>query len=146
MNTRSVFSAIDLVPSLLKIAGVAKPADVEFDGVPLPDVLLGESEASRDRPLFYRRPPDRDGIFGVQGLPDLAMRDGRWKLLCEYDGTAPQLYDLETDRAETTNVAAQHPEIVQRLTAPLLAWHRSLPPDHGATFPATMKAGAAKKN
>jgi len=64
-------------------------------------------------------------------LPDLAIRDGNWKLLCAYDGTGPQLYDLATDRAETTNVAARHPDRVQQLTARVLAWHRSLPPDAG---------------
>jgi uncharacterized sulfatase len=106
---------------------------VEFDGQALPDVLLGKSKASRGRPLFFRRPPDRDTFYGVDDLPDLAVRDGRWKLLCEYDGSDPQLYDLDTDRGETNNLAARRPELVKRLTTLLLAWHESMPPDKGAT-------------
>lgn len=133
-NARSVFSAVDLVPSLLQITHTPKPAGVEFDGVPLPGVLLGKSEASRERPLFFRRPPDRDGIFGMTDLPDLAVRDGKWKLLCEYDGADPQLYDLDTDRGEARNLASEHPDVVKRLTKAVLAWHRSMPPDNGATY------------
>ncbi len=134
VNSSSVIAAIDLPPSLLAIADVPVPAAVDFDGQPLPDVLLGRSEASRGRPLFFRRPPDRDSFYGIDNLPDLAVRDGRWKLLCEYDGGGPELYDLAEDRSETTSVAEQHPEIVERLTAAVLAWHASLPPDNGATY------------
>jgi hypothetical protein len=31
-------------------------------------------------------------------------------------------------------VAGDHPDVVQRLTAALVAWHRSLPPDNGPDF------------
>ena len=64
-------------------------------------------------------------------LPDLAVRDGKWKLLCEYDGTMPQLFDLVDDRAETNNLVNQQPDVVARLTDSVLAWHQSIPPDNG---------------
>jgi uncharacterized sulfatase len=133
VNKQSFFAAIDLVPSLLAITG-ASPPESQFDGVPIPGVLLGKSTKSRGKPLFFRRPPDRDSFYGVDDLPDLAVRDGRWKLLCEYDGSQPELYDLAVDRAEDDNVAAEQPAVVRRLTAELLAWHRSMPPDKGATY------------
>ncbi|MBL9211231.1 MAG: hypothetical protein JNL92_12250, partial [Opitutaceae bacterium] len=84
-------------------------------------------------PLHWRRPPDRKSWpqYNVPVQPDLAVRDGDWKLLCEYDGSKPELYDLARDRGETTNLAAQQPEVVRRLTAAALAWHRSMPPDNG---------------
>ena len=94
------------------------------------------AQASRAAPLYFRRPPDRPRAEGMPNLPALAAREGRWKLLCEYDGSQPQLYDLDADRGETNNVAADHPELVQRLTAAVLAWHRSLPPDNGPAFDA----------
>ncbi len=134
VNRTSFFSAIDLVPTLLRVAGVEAPAGTEFDGQALSDVLLGKSETSRSEPLFFRRPPDRDAFYGVDDLPDLAVRDGRWKLLCEYDGADPQLYDLNVDRGETTNLAADRPELVKRLTAAVVAWHKSMPPDNGAIY------------
>jgi len=131
VNQRSFLAAIDLVPSLLSIAGTPPPTEVQFDGVPMSDALLGKSSESRGRPLFFRRPPDRDSFYGVEDLPDLAVRDDNWKLLCEYDGSQAELYDLAVDRAEKIDVAAEHPVVVRRLTAELLAWHKSMPRDNG---------------
>jgi uncharacterized sulfatase len=79
---------------------------------------------------------------GVANLPDLAVREGRWKLLCEYDGSRAELYDLIADPAEKNNVAAAHAAEVRRLTAALLGWHRSMPPDNG---PAYRPAAGKKK-
>ena len=134
VNQGSVLAAMDLVPTLLTIAGATPPEDANFDGQALPDILLGKSEASRTGLLFFRRPPDRPGAKGEGNLPDLAVRDGSWKLLCEYDGSTPQLYDLAQDRGETHNVAADHPELVARLTKAAVQWHQSLPPDRGPEF------------
>lgn len=139
-NDTSVFAAFDLAPSLLAIAGVAAPAEVKFDGENLAPVLLGKSEASRSAPLFWRRPPDRKMAYGAGPLPDLSVRDGGWKLLCEYDGTKPQLHDLAADPGETTNLAAQHPDTVARLTKAVLAWNQTMPQDHGAMLGSTKKS------
>jgi uncharacterized sulfatase len=134
VNTESVLAAFDLPPTLLSIAGVKTPAAVSFDGEALPEVLLGRSKASHSTPLFYRRPPDRGAAANGQDLPDLAVRQGRWELLCEYDGSAPQLYELATDRSERKNLAAEHQDVVSRLTAAVVAWHKALPADNGATY------------
>ena len=131
-NDTSVFAAFDLAPSLLAIAGVSQPADVTFDGENLAPVLLGKSAASRTAPLFWRRPPDRKTAYGSGPLPDLAVRDGDWKLLCDYEGAKPELYNLATDPAEATNLTAQQPDVVARLTKSALVWNRSLPQDNGA--------------
>ena len=139
VNRTSFFSALDLVPSLLDIAKVRPPEAVQFDGEVLSDVLLGKSEGSRQQPLFFRRPPDRDAFYGDDDLPDLAVRDGNWKLLCEYDGSDAELYDLAKDRGETNDLASAHPEIVSRLKSQLLDWHGSMPSDNGATFRANRK-------
>lgn len=133
-NRESVFAAIDLVPTLLELTGTHSPEGVEFDGESLPGVLLGTSNASRTAPIFFRRPPDRDAFYGEEDLPDLAMRDGPWKFLCEYDGSDPQLYNLQNDPGERTNLAAEYPDVVDTMSKSLIAWHESMPPDNGATF------------
>ena len=73
VNLKSVFSAVDLVPTLLDLAGVPHPKGVQYDGESLPG---RKSEDSRKQPLFFRRPPDRDSFYGVKDLPDLAVRSG----------------------------------------------------------------------
>ncbi len=130
VDTDSVFSAIDLAPSLLTLTGTPHPEGVDYDGESLVGTLLGKG-GSRKQPIFFRRPPDRNAFYGDEQLPDLAMRHGNWKLLCEFDGSQPQLYDLQADRGEKQNLAEQHPELVAELTKSLLGWHHSMPPDNG---------------
>lgn len=143
-NENSVFAAFDLVPSLLALTQSKGPAGIKFDGEDISATLVGRAVASRAAPIYWRRPPDRKN--SPPGLPepqpDLAVRDGAWKLLCDYDGSKPELYDLSKDRAESTTLADQHPDIVKRLTAAAVAWHRSMPADNG---PALGKALARRK-
>ena len=140
MNTKSIFAAFDLAPSLLSIAGI-EAKDIAFDGENIAPALLGKNEVSRTAPIFWRRPPDRKTVSDKlkERLPDLAMREGHWKLLCEYDGSQPQLYDLANDRGETTNLAAQHADLVERMSKTLLAWHASMPADNGLALGAMPK-------
>jgi uncharacterized sulfatase len=145
-NETSVFAAFDLVPSLLHFARAHTPASVRFDGENILDTLLGRSTASRQAPLFWRRPPDRKfSPYGLPPQPDLAMREGDWKLLCDYDGSNAELYDLAQDRGESTNRATQNPDLVRRLITRVLAWHHSLPPDNGPAL-ATTPPPAGKNN
>ena len=139
-NETSVLSSIDLAPSLLKIADVPPPADIAFDGLEMSETLLGKSNSSRTQPLYWRRPPDRPGR-PKERLPDLAVRDGAWKLLVEYDGSNPRLFDIVNDPAETNDLAAEEPQVTQRLQQAVLAWNARLPQDAGQTQTASLPAG-----
>jgi uncharacterized sulfatase len=78
-------------------------------------------------------------------LPDLAVREGDWKLLCEYDGSKPQLYHLRQDPGESRNLAEAEPERVARLTRLLLEWHQALPADKGPELGGAAPARKKKK-
>ena len=131
VNHKSVFSAIDLIPSLLDLTSVDPPAGAEFDGEDLAPVLIGQSDESRKKPLFFRRPPEHDKNFQFKNLPDLAVRRGEWKLLCDFDGSHKKLYNVESDPGESTNVATGHPEITKRLVKAVLQWNSEMPADAG---------------
>lgn len=130
-NTSSVFSAIDLTPSLLRLAKAEAPEGTLYDGEDVLETLLGRSIAGRKAEIYFRRPPDRKNFYGFDQLPDLAVRQGPWKLLCDYDGSRTQLYNLESDPGEENNLAADEPELVSSLTAKLMEWNQSMPQDNG---------------
>ena len=69
-------------------------------------------------------------------LPDLAIRNGPWKLLCDYDGSRPFLYNIFKDHGEKQNLALDplQAENVKTLTQQVVDWHLSMPPDNGSNF------------
>jgi uncharacterized sulfatase len=136
----SVLSGLDFAPSIRALAGL--PA-ASTDGQDASAALLGQRPLDhRAAPLTWRRPPDRPGPK-QDPFPDLAMRDGNWKFLCMADGSAPQLYDLSADPAESHNLADEHPDRVTQMKADLLNWNASMPKDH--PDPPRNPPGAASK-
>jgi len=133
VDSETVFSAIDLVPTLLE--PLARELIERF-------ASSGEADLVRDltRPFPFAvirsllGLPEGDEADGDNDLPDLAIREGIWKLLCEYDGSEPELYDISRDRGEQESLANKHPEIVARMAKKLIAWHQSMPPDNGAAY------------
>ena len=108
----AIFATIDFMPTFANLAGYKVPDDRLIDGVDQTDLLLGKSEKGA-----------RDSFFYVN-----AMRKGKWKYLkarhCMYGysrdrerAEVEELYDLEADLGETTNLAEKHPEKVAELKA-----------------------------
>ncbi|MEZ5039962.1 MAG: sulfatase-like hydrolase/transferase [Saprospiraceae bacterium] len=126
-NKESIFSAIDVKPSLMQFAGIDDSENSLCDGENLIETMLGQTMASRKAPVFYTRPPDRKNYYGFDNLPDLAMRNGNWKLLCDYDGSRPELYNIVDDPGESYNLANERKEIVEEMTKQLVAWYQSMP-------------------
>ncbi|MHC4878642.1 MAG: sulfatase-like hydrolase/transferase [Planctomycetota bacterium] len=129
-NEELIFCALDVNRSLYEIAGVDVPENSNLDGEDLADSLLGKAKGRREAPIFWRRPPDRPGTK-QEPNPDLAVRDGKWKLLINYDGSRSQLYDLDADISESRNLASEHPQVVARLKKAVFDWNAELPVDAG---------------
>lgn len=133
VDDAAIFSSIDLNRTFYALTGTALPEGQELDGEDVGDVLLGKGGKGRAAPVFFRRPPDRPGFqkWGDEDNPDLAVRDGKWKFLINYDGSEPQLYDLEEDVGETRNLAAAHPDLVEDLKSAVFEWNATMPKDAG---------------
>ena len=130
VNRATVMSNVDMLPTLCAIAGAKVQTEAHSDGENLSAAVLGQSAPERTRPLFWEygwndkfaKPrAKRDQS------PSLAVRDGKWKLLINADGSGAELYDISADEKETHNLAAQEPEVAKRLTALVLQWRKSLP-------------------
>jgi len=111
-------TTMDLLPTLAHLAGGAPPEDRTIDGHDIRPLLFGEPRAKSPYEAFF--------YYDVDQLQ--AVRAGRWKLYLplakkrgrgrKVPATGPGLlFDLVADVAETRNVAADHPDVVARLTA-----------------------------
>lgn len=98
----------DIMPTLADVSGTQAPAGI--DGISLLPSLLGEANQATHEYLYWEFP-----AYGGQQV----VRKGNWKAvrqnMLREDNPDPlriELYNLETDVGETTDVSADHPEIV----------------------------------
>ncbi len=109
----------DIFPTLAEIADVPVSAmGSPLDGISLLPLIAGKS-AQRSQPLHFRH----------HGLGAIIDSDGQYKLLTQtLDAKKPrfELYDLNSDHRETTDIAESHPEIVARLKTDFLNWNSTV--------------------
>jgi arylsulfatase A-like enzyme len=128
IESDAVWTAVDLLPTMCKLAGVTVPADLQPDGEDVSDILTGASRP-RTKPIMW------EWRFNVNGWswykpPMLAMRDGDWKLLMNPDRSRVELYNIPVDPMEVNNQVLRYPDMVDRLAAQLLSWQQTLPPGY----------------
>ncbi len=107
-------TAMDLAPTFVRLAGGQIPEDHKIDGYDIQTLFWHPLTAVTPYEAFY--------YYSRDGKPE-AVRSGRWKLHIEKSrgwdktqGPFPvSLYDLERDIGETTNLADENPQIVERL-------------------------------
>lgn len=132
VNDSTVVSALDLFPSLCKLAGVSIPADIagEFDGEDMSQTLLGTA-ATRQKTLFweYGRNKTSYGYPGnvIDRSPNVAVRKGDIKVLVNADGSDREIYNLRTNAKESTGALLNDTKETDELTSAALQWRHSLP-------------------
>ena len=138
VNTTSVVGAVDFFPTLCALAGVPAPKAVKFDGEDLSAVWKG-GQRSRTTTLLweYGRKPAADGPGKIRAFPyptepdatspNVAIRQGDWKLLVNAGGTGTELYNLAADPNETNNLATTESALAKKLKRAALDWRHSLP-------------------
>jgi hypothetical protein len=107
----------DFYPTLLNGLGIGLPENHEIDGVDLAPALKGGM--LNPRPIFSYF-PHVSPMVPDWLPPSIAVRSGDWKLIRvfyygENGAHDYKLYNLKNDLGEQHNVAASHPETVQRL-------------------------------
>lgn len=102
-----IATAMDLFPTLAALAGGSVPTDRTIDGKDIQKLWLTEGEDSPHDAFYY---------YWMNNLE--AVRSGRWKLhFSKKKETIRELYDLDADIGETTNLYEQHPDVVEKLEA-----------------------------
>ena len=121
-TTKEAICFSDMMATFAHLAGATPPANAGEDSFDLTPLLLGEKRSA----------PMRDSLVSESSAGVLAIRQGPWKLIPQLGsggftkpakikpapgGPAGQLYNLADDPGEQRNLYAEHPEMVQRLTA-----------------------------
>lgn len=127
VNTNTVMSVVDFTSTVASLTGTPLSKQYQSDGEDKSAVLTGKKQLSgKDVYWYYNNEPVPGK--GENVSPLLALRSGKWKLLMNPDGSAQQLYNMETDYKETTNLINQEKSIGKRLAAKLQKWHSSYLP------------------
>ncbi len=129
VDDKTMIHAADVLPTLAAIGNGKLPDDYHSDGENFAQALLG-NPTTRSKPLFWEYGRNATSFKYPEGndrSPNMAMRDGSWKLLINADGTQPELYDLMTDPNETKNLMEAQPERATKMKAAALSWRESLP-------------------
>jgi arylsulfatase A len=143
--SETAVSGIDLLPTLVELAGVTSPGDLAVDGTSFVPTLVGD-EMDRAIPLFWHD-------YKAWGGPRVVLREGRFKLAGYWDGpeivrtdsstmrpgdlelirTAKlihfELYDLEADPGERHDVSADYPDVFERLKVEMLEIYAEIQAD-----------------
>jgi arylsulfatase A-like enzyme len=102
-----LFYQPDVLPTLAELTGAKPPANI--DGLSFLPELIGPEAAGRKQQkhkfLYWE--------YGSQ----VAVRMNNFKAIRQKKNAPWQLYDLNTDVSETTDIAAKHPKILARMQA-----------------------------
>lgn len=118
-------NSVDLYPTVLELAGAAKP-DQPLDGRSYLSDLFGDGPSQRS-PLYWHFP----GYLGANNnqwrtTPCGVIRDGDWKLIEYFEDGRLELYNLADDLGETKNLADSEPERATEMRKQLVAWRESV--------------------
>jgi uncharacterized sulfatase len=129
--SREPVISMDVMATALAAAGANMPAGYELDGRSLLPVLRGEQKKPLHDGLFWAGQLAQKWVKNDRGAgdeltapPAWAARKGRWLLRYWSHLQRHELYDLETDRGQRHDVAAQNPKIAVDVKAAYAQWFR----------------------
>jgi len=131
MDESSVITGVDWLPTVLSLASIPMPSmSISADGEDRSPAFM--KPTARTRPIFWERRRDINTIAtSAAKIYDhsrpLVMREGDWKLMMNYNGSSPHLYNIPNDPEERVNLQAKEKAIRDSMKADLKAWKASLP-------------------
>jgi arylsulfatase A-like enzyme len=104
-------TSLEVVPTILQLAGAAAPSGLALDGYDMLPVLAAGAPSPR-REMFWQRKDDK------------AARVGAWKWVESSRGGG--LFDLTRDSGESQDLSTQRPEKLKELKARFTHWRRTM--------------------
>ena len=122
-TNNTLIAHLDIAATFAALTGVSLPKDAAADSFNVLPTLLGEKSDSPPRPHFVAHTGGTQGPFAIRSgdwkfiQPGGAGRQAEQSKKDTKSATLGQLFNLKTDIAEQTNVAADHPEKIAELQA-----------------------------
>ncbi len=113
-RTARMSLTMDIFATLCNVAGAQPPP--EIDGVSFLPSLLGSPQEQDRSGLYFVR---REGGAAYGGKTIEAIFQGEWKLLQDSPFGPLELYNIQRDPLETTNLAAKQKRVLRELSASL---------------------------
>ncbi len=121
-------TTMDLLPTFCSLAGVEVPKDRVLDGYNLAPLLIGKTDIGPREVVYFWREEElyavRVGPWKVHFITQGCYGIGEPKKVLE----TPEVYHLDTDPSEQYDVAALHPEVIERATEIAEAHRKSIVP------------------
>lgn len=108
-----IMTTMDLFPTMARLIGAKIPSDRKIDGLDIWPVLT-KGATSPHKAFFYYKKNELQ-----------AVRSGSWKLH-QKKGRPTELYNLDEDISESTNILKAHPEVAQKLLAAIIEFEAEL--------------------
>lgn len=126
-TTDTPIISVDLLPTLMELAGAKPPANQPLDGVSMVECLLSGGKKTPERDLFWHFP----GYLGAgrdswRTTPVSVIRSGDWKMLEFLEDGKKELYNLRNDISQKTDMAKQNPQKVTELYTKLTNWRKEI--------------------
>ena len=123
IDSTSVLSTVDLLPTFVALAKIEVPKDYNIDGENIASILENK-DFKRKKPLFWEwRFPNINTNHWAEG----AVRKGDWKLLFNDKIERIELYNITKDPFEDFDKSKENQEIVRDLKLTWIYWKRELP-------------------
>lgn len=110
----TVVTCVDMMPTILGIAGAKAPKDTMLDGVDVSPTFRGDATFKTNSTFTTHFPhKHRNTLFSTH-------REGDWKIIYNYGPESWELYDLESDPFEKKNLISERPEIGRKIAGKLI--------------------------
>ena len=107
--SKETIMTMDIYPTVSDLIGAIPPKDI--DGVSFKNHLL-DGEKAKERSLFW------------EYNSNLAMRKDQWKMVIGRKNKIPELYNLQDDLGETSNLAEENSELISEMLKEIEAWKK----------------------
>lgn len=104
-------TSLEIVPTILKAAGIQLPRDLVMDGFDMMPVLVDRARSPRTSMFWQRR-------------GDKAARVGHWKWVDSHRGSG--LFDLSNDIGERHDLSQEEPEKLEEMKAHFADWKKNM--------------------